>query len=258
MNIDLTGRIALVTGSTDGIGFAAARGLAHAGAAVIVNGRRQDKVDAAVARIGGGARGVVADLGDAAGADALFAAVAEADIVVSNAGIFEPADFFDTDDDVWDRHWQVNVMAGVRLARHYLPGMKTRGWGRFILIGSESAFNIPTEMIHYGVSKTADVALARGLAKRMAGTGVTVNAVLPGPTLSEGVAAMLKDQLKPGQSLEDAGAEFVKANRPSSIIGRAASTDEVANMIVYAASSQASATTGAALRVDGGIIDTLM
>ena len=258
MNIDLTGRTALVTGSTDGIGFTVALGLAGAGASVVVNGRGQEKVDAAVARIGGSARGVAADLVDAAGAEALFAAVPDADIVVSNAGVFQPSDFFDTDDESWERHWQVNVMAGVRLARHYLPGMKRNGWGRFILIGSESAFNIPVEMIHYGVSKIADVALARGLAKRMSGTGVTVNAVLPGPTLSEGVAAMLKDQLKLGQSLEDAGAEFVKANRPSSIIARAASTEEVANMIVYVASPQASATTGAALRVDGGVIDTLM
>lgn len=258
MRIDLSGRTALVTGSTDGIGFATAQGLAAAGAAVIVNGRSREKTDAAAARIGGSARGVAADLADADGAQVLFAAVPDADIVVSNAGIFEPGDFFDTDDPTWDRHWQVNVMAGVRLARHYLPGMRERGWGRFVLIGSESAFNIPVEMIHYGVSKTADVALARGLAKRMAGTGVTVNAVLPGPTLSEGVAGMLKEQMQPGQSLADAGAAFVKANRPSSIIGRAASTEEVANMIVYACSPQASATTGAALRVDGGVIDTLM
>ena len=258
MNIDLNGRTALVTGSTEGIGLAAANALAAAGASVIVNGRGQDKVDAAVSRIGGRARGVVADLADAGGAAALIAAVPDADIVVSNAGIFQPGDFFDTDDATWDRHWQVNVMAGVRLARHYLPRMREAGWGRFVLIGSESAFNIPVEMIHYGVSKTADVALARGLAKRMAGTGVTVNAVLPGPTLSEGVAAMLKDKLEPGQSMEEAGAAFVKANRPSSIIGRAASVEEVANMIVYAVSPQASATTGAALRVDGGVIDTLM
>lgn len=250
MNIDLSGRTALVTGSTDGIGFATAQGLAAAGASVIVNGRSRDKTKAAAARIGGRTYGVAPDLAGAAGTEALFAAVPHADI-------FEPADFFDTNDDTWDRHWQVNVMAGVRLARPYLPRMKEKDWGRFVLIGSESAFNTPVEMIHYGVSKTADVALARGLAKRMAGTGVTVNVVLPGPTLSEGVAGMLKQQMKPSQSLEDADAEFVKANRPSSIIGRIASTEEVANMIVYACSPQASATSGAALRVDGGI-DTLM
>ena len=258
MKIDLSGRTALVTGSTEGIGYAAAQGLAAAGATVIVNGRSQEKVDAAAARIGGSTRGVAADLADLGGIEALFAAVPDADIVVSNAGIFEPADFFDSDDAMWDRHWQVNVMAGVRLARRYLPGMRDRAWGRFVLIGSESAFNIPVELIHYGVSKTADVALARGLAKRMAGTGVTVNSVLPGPTLSEGVAGMLRGQMNPGQSLEEAGAAFVKAHRPSSIIGRAATTEEVANMIVYACSPQASATTGAALRVDGGVIDTLM
>jgi len=258
MRIDLSGKTALVTGSTEGIGFGAAKGLAEAGATVIVNGRSQQKVDAAVARIGGVARGVAADLADAAGAEALFAALPEADIVVSNAGIFQPSDFFETDDATWDRHWHVNVMAGVRLARHYLPGMEAKGWGRFILIGSESAFNIPVEMIHYGVSKTADVALARGLAKRMAGTGVTVNSVLPGPTLSEGVAAMLKDQVAgTGKSLEEAGADFVKEHRPSSILRRAAMVEEVAAMIVYAASPQASATTGAALRVDGGTWDSL-
>lgn len=259
MQIDLTGKLAIVTGSTEGIGFAIAKGLADAGATVVVNGRSQAKVDAAVARIGGTARGVVADLGDAAGHDALLAAEPQADIVVSNLGIFEPADFFDTDDATWDRHWQVNVMAGVRLARSYLPGMEAAGWGRFLLLASESAFNIPVEMIHYGVSKTADVALARGLAKRMAGTGVTVNSVLPGPTLSEGVAAMLEDErAKSGRPIEDVAADFVTAHRSSSIIRRAATVEEVANMVVYLASPLASATTGAALRVDGGVIDTLM
>ncbi len=259
MQIDLTGKLAIVTGSTEGIGFAIAKGLADAGATVVVNGRSQAKVDAAVARIGGTARGVVADLGDAAGHDALLAAEPQADIVVSNLGIFEPADFFDTDDATWDRHWQVNVMAGVRLARSYLPGMEAAGWGRFVLLASESAFNIPVEMIHYGVSKTADVALARGLAKRMAGTGVTVNSVLPGPTLSEGVAAMLEDErAKSGRPIEDVAADFVTAHRSSSIIRRAATVEEVANMVVYLASPLASATTGAALRVDGGVIDTLM
>ncbi len=259
MQIDLTGKRAIVTGSTEGIGFAIARGLAAAGATVIVNGRTQAKVDAAVARIDGTTRGVVADLGDAAGHDALLAAEPKADIVVSNLGIFQPADFFETDDATWDRHWQINVMAGVRLARSYLPGMEKAGWGRFVLLASESAFNIPVEMIHYGVSKTADVALARGLAKRMAGTGVTVNSVLPGPTLSEGVAAMLEDERAKGdRAIEDVAADFVTAHRSGSLIRRAATVEEVANMVVYLASPLASATTGAALRVDGGIIDTLM
>ncbi len=259
MQIDLTGKRAIVTGSTEGIGFAIAKGLAAAGATVVVNGRTQAKVDAAVARIGGAARGVVADLGDAAGHDALLAAEPEADIVVSNLGIFQPADFFEADDATWDRHWQINVMAGVRLARSYLPGMERAGWGRFVLLASESAFNIPVEMIHYGVSKTADVALARGLAKRMAGTGVTVNSVLPGPTLSEGVAAMLEDERAKGdRAIEDVAADFVTAHRSGSLIRRAATVEEVANMVVYLASPLASATTGAALRVDGGIIDTLM
>jgi len=258
MKIDLSGKIAIVTGSTVGIGFAIAQGLAEAGAKVVVNGRTDAKVDAAVTRLGGSARGVTADLGTIEGHATLVAAEPEADIVVSNLGIFQPADFFDTDDTVWDRHWQVNVMAGVRLARAYLPGMAAKGWGRFLLLGSESAFNIPVEMIHYGVSKTADVALARGLAKRMAGTGVTVNSVLPGPTLSEGVTMMLEEErARSGRSIEEVAADFVTTHRSSSIIRRAATVEEVANMVVYLASPQAAATTGAALRVDGGVIDTL-
>ncbi|MEG3167344.1 SDR family oxidoreductase [Sphingomonas sp. LB3N6] len=258
MLIDLTGKTALVTGSTEGIGFGIAQGLARTGATVIVNGRTQAKVDMAVEKIGGNARGVAADLGNADGHDVLVAAVPHADIVVSNLGIFQPADFFDVDDATWDRHWQVNVMAGVRLARAYLPGMATNGWGRLVLLSSESAFNIPVEMIHYGVSKTADVALARGLAKRMAGTGVTVNSVLPGPTLSEGVEAMLEDErVKTGKPIDEVAATFVQTHRPSSIIRRAATVEEVANMVVYLASPLASATTGAAMRVDGGVIDTL-
>lgn len=258
MKIDLAGKTAIVTGSTEGIGFAIAKGLADAGATVIINGRTAAKVDAAVLRLGREARGVAADLGTAEGHEVLIAAAPQADIVVSNLGIFEPMDFFDTDDATWDRHWQVNVMAGVRLARAYLPGMEAREWGRFLLLGSESSFNIPVEMIHYGVSKTADVALARGLAKRMAGTGVTVNSVLPGPTLSEGMAAMLEDERAgSGRPVEDVAADFVTTHRPSSIIRRAASVEEVANMVVYLASPMASATTGAALRVDGGVIDGL-
>ena len=258
MQIDLKGKRAIITGSSAGIGLAIAQGLAEAGAEVVVNGRSREKVQAAAARIGRGARGVAADLGSAAGCEALVTAEPHCDILVSNAGVFAPSDFFDTPDTEWDRHWQVNVMAGVRLARAYLPGMRDKGWGRFILLGSESAFNIPVEMIHYGVTKTADVALARGLAKRMAGTGVTVNSVLPGPTLSDGVAEMLAGNTASGKSVEDAMKDFISAQRPSSILRRGATVEEVANMVVYVASPQASATTGAALRVDGGVIDTLM
>lgn len=258
MKIDLSGKSALVTGSTGGIGFAIARGLQDAGADIVINGRSRGKVDAALARLGGTARGVAIDLGTAAGAAELIAAEPEFDIVVNNLGIFQPVDFFETEDAVWDRHWEVNVMSGVRLARAYLPGMAARGWGRMLFLGSESAFNIPVEMIHYGVSKTADVSLARGLAKRMAGTGVTVNSILPGPTLSEGVAEMLKAEVAAGKTIEQAGIDFIKANRPTSIIGRPASVEEVANMAVYIASPLASATTGAALRVDGGVVDFIV
>ena len=258
MKIDLSGRTALVTGSTSGIGFAIAQGLAQAGATVIVNGRTEKQTDATVSRLGGDARGVAADLGTPEGCATLVKTEPRADIVVNSLGVFKPVDFFESDDAVWDEHWQTNVMAAVRLARAYLPGMKRTGWGRFLILGSESSFNIPVEMIHYGVSKTADVALARGLAKLMAGSGVTVNSVLPGPTLSEGMQAMLKDA--PGASdkpMEEVATDFVKKNRPSSIIQRAATVEEVANLVVYLASPQASATTGAAMRVDGGVIDSL-
>ncbi len=255
MKIDLSGKTALVTGSTAGIGFAIARGLQEAGAAVVVNGRTTASVEAALARLGGTARGRAIDLGTAEGVQELAALEPAFDIVVNNLGIFEPIDFFATDDDVWERHWQVNVMSGMRLARRYLPGMAERGWGRVLFLSSESAFNIPVEMIHYGVSKTADVAVARGLAKRMAGTGVTVNSILPGPTLSEGVAAMLKAEMAGGKTLEEAGADFVRTHRPTSLLRRPASVEEVASMAVYLASPLASATTGAALRVDGGTID---
>jgi NAD(P)-dependent dehydrogenase (short-subunit alcohol dehydrogenase family) len=181
-----------------------------------------------------------------------------ADILINNAGIFQPIDFFESTDELWDRHWQINVMSGVRLARAYMPGMEKAGWGRVIFIASESAFNIPVEMIHYGVSKTADVAVARGLAKRMAGTGVTVNSVVPGPTLSDGVADLLKAaQQGSGKPIEEIAAEFVRQHRSSSILQRAATVDEVANLVTYLASPLASATTGAAVRVDGGVIDTL-
>ncbi|SEN64126.1 SDR family NAD(P)-dependent oxidoreductase [Palleronia pelagia] len=256
MKISLDGKRALVTGSTKGIGWATAQGLANAGAHVIVTGRDAAEADARAKEIGGSA--YAADLGTAEGCDRLISDVERVDILVNNAGIFQPVDFFETDDAIWDRHWQVNVMSAMRLSRALAPGMVDRGWGRIVMLGSESGFNIPTEMVHYGVSKTADIALARGLAKRLAGTGVTVNSVLPGPTLSDGVKAMIEDNVKEtGESIEEAGARFAQQERPTTIIQRTATVEEVANMIVYTCSEQASATTGASLRVEGGIVDFL-
>jgi NAD(P)-dependent dehydrogenase (short-subunit alcohol dehydrogenase family) len=263
MKIDLSGKTALVTGSTAGIGYAIALGLARAGAAVFLNGRDKGRTDAAVAKVKGEApgadvRGVAGDVGTAEGCEAIVAALPAVDILVNNAGIFNPQDFFDVPDAEWERFFAVNVMSGVRLSRAYLPGMQAEGWGRVLFLSSESGLNIPVEMIHYGMTKTADLALSRGLAKRMAGTGVTVNAILPGPTLSEGVAGMLAGEVaKSGKPLEEVAADFVKAHRSTSIIQRAATVEEVANLCVYVASPQASATTGAALRVDGGVVDTI-
>jgi len=263
MQIDLTGKTAVVTGSTAGIGYAIALGLARSNASVVLNGRVQSRVDEATRRLKGEAgfplvSGVAADLGSAEGCAALFAAAPEADILVNNLGVYGPQDFFETPDETWRRFFEVNVMAGVRTSRFYLPNMIRKGWGRVIFLSSESGLNIPADMIHYGVTKTADIALARGLAKRVAGTGVTVNAVLPGPTLSEGVRALLRaEQSTSGRPIEEIAADFVKARRPSSIIGRAATVEEVANLVVYVASPLSSATTGAALRVDGGVVDTI-
>jgi NAD(P)-dependent dehydrogenase (short-subunit alcohol dehydrogenase family) len=203
-------------------------------------------------------RGVAADLSTAAGCDALVSAEPACDILVNNVGIFGPQDFFNIPDSEWTRFFEVNVMSGVRLSRAYMPAMLKRNWGRVVFLSSESALNIPPEMIHYGFTKTAVLAIARGLAKRAAGTGVTVNSVLPGPTLSEGVEDMLKETAQnSAQSIEQAAAAFVKEYRPSSIIKRPATPEEVANMVIYAVSPQASATTGAALRVDGGVVDTI-
>lgn len=263
MKIDLTGRIAVVSGSTGGIGFAIAHGLAESGAAVVVNGRTEAAIDRAVAAIKedvktAAVRGIAADLGTAAGCDTLVKTLPACDILVNNLGVYRLQDFFEIPDSEWTRFFEINVMSGVRLSRAYMPGMLKRNWGRVVFLSSESALNIPPDMVHYGFTKTAVLAVARGLAKLAAGTGVTVNAVLPGPTLSDGVKKMLQETAKKtGQSIEQASMAFVKANRPSSIIQRAATPEEVANMVVYAVSPQASATTGAALRVDGGVVETI-
>ncbi|MBR0668720.1 SDR family oxidoreductase [Roseomonas hellenica] len=257
MKIDLTGRTAIVTGSTKGIGRAIAKGLAEAGATVVVTGRRQAEVDAVVAAIGRGARGHAADLGTAAGCAALVAAEPAVDILVNNAGIFPMGDVLELDDAHWEMMFQVNVMSAVRLTRAWLPGMLSRGWGRAIFLSSESGLNIPVDMVPYGVTKTALLAVSRGFAKRAAGTGVTVNAVLPGPTISDGFEAFFTKEIAEGRKPAELGVEFVKAHRPSSIIQRAATVEEVANLVVYTASPQASATTGAALRVDGGVVDSI-
>ncbi|WNN48737.1 SDR family oxidoreductase [Siccibacter colletis] len=264
MKIDLSGKVALVTASTGGIGFAIARGLAESGAEVVINGRSEATVNHATQKLqqvvpGVAVRATIADLSSAQGVETLLRTVPQADILVNNAGIFGPQDFYGTDDETWDRYWQTNVMSGVRLSRALLPGMISSGWGRVVFISSESALNIPADMIHYGVTKTAQLSLARGLAKFAAGSGVTVNSVLPGPTMSDGFAAMMQDEMdKTGKSLETVGKEFVMANRPSSVIQRAATVDEVANMVVYVCSMQASATSGAALRVDGGVVDDIV
>src|SRR6187402_3086287 len=263
MKIDLAGKTALVTGSTAGIGNAIAKGLAATGADVVVNGRTEAKVAAAVAAIarklpGSKVRGVAADVSTAEGCKALVAALPDVDILINNAGIFEPKGFLDIPDEDWSRFFDVNVMSGVRLARAYLPSLLKRNWGRIVFISSESALNIPTEMIHYGMTKTAQLAVSRGLAEMTRGTAVTVNSVLPGPTMSEGVETFVKDLAKQShQSVEEAAANFVKQHRPTSLLQRFASVEEIANMVVYISSKEASATNGAALRVEGGIVQTI-
>lgn len=263
MHIDLTGKRAVVTGSTAGIGYAIAKGLAAAGASVVITGRSKERVDQALAALSrdvsnANATGVAVDLGTADGCQQLIERVTDADILVNNVGTFEPSDFFATDDDTWQRFFDVNVMSAVRLSRHYAKGMRERNWGRVEFISSESALNIPTEMVHYGMTKAAVQSVSRGLAKVLTGTNVTVNAILPGPTRSESVKKMMEEQAQEaGISVAEAEKRFIDDNRPSSIIHRLADPEEVANLCVYVASEQASATTGAALRVEGGIVDTM-
>jgi NAD(P)-dependent dehydrogenase (short-subunit alcohol dehydrogenase family) len=263
MKIDLTGKTALVTGSTSGIGHAIASGLATAGAEVVVNGRTQAKVDAAAAAIAKAVPGakvhvIAADVATAAGCKALAAAQPEVDILINNAGIFEPKAFLDIPDGDWSRFFEVNVMSGVRLSRAYLPGMLKRNWGRIVFISSESALNIPKEMIHYGMTKTAQLAVSRGLAEMTRGTAVTVNSVLPGPTMSEGVEALVKELAKQnGQSVEEAASQFVKTFRPTSLLERFTTPEEIANMVIYVASRESAATNGAALRAEGGTVNSI-
>jgi NAD(P)-dependent dehydrogenase (short-subunit alcohol dehydrogenase family) len=264
MDLQLVGKRAVVSGSTAGIGYAIAAALAREGAVVVINGRTPSRVDQAVRRIraehaGATVEGVACDLGSRAGADKLFDAVPDADILVNSLGIFEPKSFADIPDEDWLRFFEVNVLSGVRLSRHYLPGMVARNWGRVVFISSESAVQIPVEMIHYGVTKTAQVALARGLAESVAGTGVTVNSVLPGPTASEGVSTFVADMARArGVDAATVEREFFQTVRPSSLIKRFADPDEVAAMVAYVCSGLAAATTGAALRVDGGVVRAIL
>lgn len=264
MDLKLADKVALVTGSTAGIGFAIARSLAREGAHVYLNGRTQERVDRAKAAIrahSGASKvdGIVADFSGPAGAETVIAGVPVVDVLVNNVGIFEPKPFAEIPDADWYRFFEINVMSGIRLARHYLTGMLKKNWGRILFISSESAVQIPAEMVHYGMTKTAQVAVARGIAESVAGTGVTANSILAGPTESEGVGgfveAMAKQQNK---SKEEVEAEFFEHARPSSLLKRFATVDEVAAMVTYMASELSSATNGAALRVDGGVVRAIL
>src|SRR5437879_2691893 len=264
MDLQLTNKTALVTGSTAGIGFAIASLFAQEGAAVVVNGRSQNRVDEAIERIRREQKdvrvsGVAADLGASKGTDLLTRSVPQVDILVNNLGIFEPKPFTDISDADWLRFFEVNVLSGVRLSRFYMPGMLKKNWGRIVYISSESALNIPVEMIHYGVTKTAQLSLARGLAEMTAGTDVTVNSVLAGLTRSEGVNEFLQSlATTQGTDASSVEKEFFRSARPTSLLKRFATPEEVAAMVVYVCSPLASATNGAALRVDGGVVRSIV
>ncbi len=264
MDLRLKGRKALITGSTAGIGFAIASGLVSEGATVVVNGRTEQRVQEALKRIRSehsavDVNGIAADLGTKAGVESLIKQLPHVDILVNNLGIFETKEFTAIDDEDWLRFFEVNVLSGVRLSRFYLPKMLKQNWGRIIFISSESGLNIPLEMIHYGVTKTAQIALSRGLAELTAGTNVTVNSVLPGPTRSEGVETFIQGLAKSKRTDEATiEAEFFKTMRPSSLVKRFVAPEEVAATVTYLCSPLASATNGAAVRVDGGVVRSIV
>jgi hypothetical protein len=263
MNIDLNGRTALVTGSTQGIGHAIVTRLAEAGARVVVNGRGEERVKDAVERVradvpGADVLGVAADVASEEGAATLVADLPQVDVLVNNLGIFEARPVLEIDDAEWRRYFEVNVLAGVRLTRAYLPGMIERSWGRVLFISSDSSVVTPVEMVHYGVTKTAQLAVSRGFAKAAAGTGVTVNSVLAGPTHTRGVEDFVASMVDEDLPWDELQRRFMVENRPQSLLQRLIEPSEIANMVAYLSSDLASATTGGALRVDGGYVDSIL
>ena len=264
VDLRLNDKVALVTGSTAGIGFAIARSLADEGAHVFVNGRTQERVDAAVEAIRSQAAtikvdGIVADFSSSAGVEAVIAKLPAVDVLVNNVGIFEPKPFAEIPDEDWFRFFEINVMSGVRLSRHYLAEMLKRNWGRIIFISSESAVQIPPEMVHYGMTKTAQVAVARGLAESVAGTGITVNSILAGPTRSEGVGNFLEDLARQQDvTPENVEKQFFEKVRPSSLLKRFEKPEEVGAVVAFVASAQGAIINGAALRAEGGVVRSVL